>query len=240
MNAPDFIQPFGPVPAASRRTVGRSRTLPSSRAAIGALLVVLSGLGLVTAARQATAQPTTRFAVATRDVPAGQVLQAGDIQMLTMKLAPNVAQRSFTNPDIVVDAVATHSLSAGELIQYSAVQKGGPSLRAMSFPIDAARALNGRLDPDDRLDIIANQDISGKDQTLTVLRNIRLLSISGASLDPGSSSQLVLTVAIANPDDQAILAQAVNNGDMFVVRANDVRSPTSATASTTTPSKKTP
>jgi pilus assembly protein CpaB len=237
MNAPDFMPATKNLPPAARRSVGRSRSLPSGRAAIGALLVVMSGLGLATATRKATAEPSTRFAVATRDVPAGNTLQASDIQLLTMKLAPNVAQRSFTNLSLLVGAVSTNSLSAGELIQYSAVQKGGPELRAMSFPIDAARALNGRLDPDDRLDVVATNNIDGTDKTLTVLRNLRLISVSGASLDPGSSSELVLTVAIANPDDQAVLAEAVNNGNLFVVRANDTRSTTTETA---TPETATP
>jgi Flp pilus assembly protein CpaB len=223
MNAPDFTTTAKHLPPVARRSVGRSRSLPSGRAAIGALLVVMSGLGLATAARQATAEPTTRFAVATRDVPAGDVLRPGDIALLTMKLAPNVAQRSFTDVSLLTDAVATNSLSAGELIQYSAVQKGGPRLRAMSFPIEAARALNGRIEPDDRLDIVSTQDVDGIERTETVLSGIRLISVSGASLDPGSSSELVLTVAFDNDDQQAVLARAINTGRVFVVRANDSR-----------------
>jgi Flp pilus assembly protein CpaB len=194
MNAPDFNSTRNIVPPA-RRSVGRARSLPSGRAAIGALLVVLSGLGLAFAARQATAQPTTRFAVATRDIPLGDVLEADDVRMLVMTLAPDVARRSFTNPVPLVGAVAVSPMSSGELIQYSAVQAGGPSLRAMSFPIE----------------------------TETVLQNLRVISISGASLDPGSSSLLVVTVAIENPAQQARLAQAVNTGQLFVVRANDSR-----------------
>ncbi len=232
MNAPDFnISKRFPENGSSsaRRSVGRSRSLPSGRAAIGALLVVLSGLGLTAAARRASAEPTTKFAVATRDIPAGTQLQAGDIQFLTMELATDVAKRSFTAGTSLVGAVAVNPLSSGELIQYSAVQAGGPSLRSMSFPIEAARAVNGELDPGDRVDIVATTNETDK-RTETVLRNLEVISVSGASLDPGSNSELVITVSIEDPQHQTVLAQAVNTGDLFVVRANDGRTEPQAQA----------
>ncbi len=208
----------------SRREVGRGRALPSSRAAIGALLVVLSGLGLTYAARRATAEPTTRFAVAAREIAPGEVLGLNDMRLVTMQLDPQVAGGAFSDAGVLVGAVTVGPLGSGELIQSSAVQRGGPSLREMSFPIQSSRALNGDIDPGDRIDVVATVGTASSGATTkTVLTGLQVLSVRGDMLDPGEATTIVLTVAITDPAQQVTLAEAVNTAELFVVRANDQR-----------------
>ncbi len=223
MNAPHFrINPVAR-PTSTKHQVGRGRSLPSGRAAIGALLIVLSGLGLTVAAQKATAEPTTRYAIATRDIDPGQLLTSTDIRMVTMRLAPPVARRSFATDVPLIGAVTVSPLSAGELVQSSAVQRGGPSLREMSFPVEAARALNGNIDPGDRIDIVATHDSVDGKRTDTVLSNMQVVSVLGVGSEGTSSSTIVIKVAIAEPAQQVTLAQAVNTAQLFVVRANDAQ-----------------
>jgi Flp pilus assembly protein CpaB len=217
-----------------RRAVGRGTPLPSGRAALGALLVVLSGLGLTYAAQRMTAEPTTRFAVATRDIPAGEVLKPEDVRVQTMRLSPEVARRAFSDDAVLVGAVTVGPLGRGELVQSSVVQRGGPELRAMSFPIESARALNGDLDPGDRIDLVASETgIDGS--TETVLTSLQVISVSGNRLEPGDSSTIVITVGIADPAQQVVLAKAVSGGDVFVVRANDAGNAMNATLTAVSP-----
>jgi Flp pilus assembly protein CpaB len=239
MNAPDFTlgspnraprptagpnqpsnQPSNQPP--NRRAVGRGKSLPSGRAVTGALLIVLSGLGLATAAKRATAEPTTQYVIANRDINPGERLVATDIRVVTMRLAPPVARRSFATKAPLIGAVAIAPLSSGELVQSSAVQAGGPRLREMSFPIDAARALNGDIDPGDRIDIVATLDGQGGKQTDTVLPGMQVISVIGAGSTGGSNSTLVIKVALTDPAQQNVLAQVSNTAQLFVVRANDV------------------
>ncbi len=221
MNAPSLDQ-VGHRLEPPHRAVGRGRTLPSGRAAVGALLVVLSGLGLTEAARRATAEPTTRFVVATREVAPGEVLTANDVRLETMQLSAQVAGRSFSDSGVLVGAVTVGPLGVGELIQSSLVQRGGPALREMSFPVDSARALNGTLDPGDRIDVVATFGSSSSGaKTATVLSGLQVLSVSGDMLDAGEGSTIVVTVAIAEAAQQVVLAEAVNTAELFLVRAND-------------------
>ncbi len=209
-----------------RREVGRGRSLPSSRAAIGSLLVVLSGLGLTYAARRATAEPTTRFAVAAREVAPGEVLRATDVRLEIMQLSDQVAGRAFSDAGVLVGAVTVGPLGRGELIQSSLVQRGGPSLREMSFPVESSRALNGNIDPGDRIDVVATVGTSSSNaNTSTVLSGLQVLSVTGDMLDAGESATIVVTVAITDPAQQVTLAEAVNTAELFLVRANDQLDP---------------
>ena len=209
-----------------RRSVGRGRSLPSSRAAIGALLVVLSGLGFTLAARRATAEPTTRFVVATRQIAPGEILRSGDLRLETMRLSTPVAGRAFSDTSVLVGAVTVGPVGRGELVQSSLVQAGGPSLREMSFPIESARALNGNINAGDRIDIVATTGSASAtstaiERTSTVLSGLQVVSVRGNSLEPGETSTIVITVAIAEQTQQVALADAVNTAELFVVRAND-------------------
>jgi Flp pilus assembly protein CpaB len=231
MNAPDFTLGSPKRSLAPRRQVGRGKSLPSGRAATGALLIVLSGVGLAAAAQKATAEPTTRYAIATRDIDPGELLTSGDIRMVTMKLATPVARRSFASEIPLVGAVTVSPISSGELMQSSAVQRGGPSLREMSFPIDASRALNGSIDSGDRIDIVATSEGAGGKSTVTVLSNMQVISVLGTGLDGESAATIVIKVAIEHPADQVTLAQAANTAQLFVVKANDANVAVTAPAS---------
>jgi Flp pilus assembly protein CpaB len=220
MNAPDvFPSPL----STGRRVAGRS-SRPNGRAALGALLVVLSGVGLYIATVSSTKERMTTYVVAAKDITRGHIVTPADVRTEPMRLGSGVSQRAFPDPSVLVGAVALVPLSAGELIQVSAVQQGGAALRDMSFPIEASRAVAGDISPGDRIDVVATFDRDGATVTETVLRGLDVLAIDGTTLDAASSTPLVIRVGVNDHTQQEVLAHAVNSAKLFVVRANDASS----------------
>jgi pilus assembly protein CpaB len=221
MNAPDaFPSLLNP----NRRVAGRS-TRPSGRAALGALLVVLSGVGLYLATVASTKERVTTYVVAARDITKGQVVTENDVRTEPLRLSELVSQRAFADPSVLVGAIALVPLGEGELVQVSAMQQGGPAMRAMSFPIESARAVAGDISPGDHIDVVATFDREGTTVTETVLRGLEVLAINRGGVDATSSTPLVIRVGIKDAQQQEVLAHALNVGKLFVVRANDAGVP---------------
>jgi SAF domain len=201
-----------------RRSVGRGASLPTGRAAIGGLLVVLAGVGLYLASVRATSTPTANYVVAARDLNEGQILTDSDLATIVGEANSAISSNSFTLTTPLVGAVVLGPISAGELIQGSIVQRGGLSLREMSFPVPRAQALNGSLDSGDRIDVVA---VGSSDQSATILSDVKVTNVSGGGLEVDTSDTLVITVSLSNETDQVALAGALGNGKVYIVRAND-------------------
>jgi hypothetical protein len=205
-------------PKRPRRSVGRGASLPTGRAAIGGLLVVLAGMGLYLASVRATSTPTATYVVAARDLNEGQILTEGDLATVLGEANTAISANSFTAKTPLIGAVVLGPISAGELIQGSIVQRGGLSLREMSFPVPRTQALNGSLDAGDRIDVVS---VGSTDQASTILSDVKVTNVSGGGLEVDTSDTLVITVSFSNETDQVALAGALASGKVFIVRAND-------------------
>jgi flagella basal body P-ring formation protein FlgA len=97
-----------------------ARRLPTGRAVLGGLLVVLAGVGVYAAHEQATMSPDTKWLVATRAIAAGSTITPADLGLATMRLGP-ASPRAFANPADVIGRVALDRVDEGEVLQQSNV-----------------------------------------------------------------------------------------------------------------------
>lgn len=214
--------------APRRRAITRPRTLPGSRAVVGALLVTAAAVGVFAAYLNATAEPGTSYVVALDEVPIGTVLTEDVLRdpnlfgLAPIDLPVETAAGAVTAEQALglAGQVTAAPLAPGDLVVRSGLLDTGETdgTARLSFPIDAARAVGGVLEPGDRIDIVAT--FGGGDDLVTryVVRDVLLANVisSDGGLG-GTGSSLVLTLAL---EGESVLdvAQAVDIADVFVVR----------------------
>ena len=152
-------------------------------------------------------------------------------------------------------AVALAPLVQGDIVDRSSVSPTGSSApeRALSFAVGRERALDGRLQPGDSVDLLATYGTGETARTLVVARRVRLIDLDDAQRGLDSTGKIVVTVALVDPDDVLRVAHASQVATVTLVRSSggsgdsggdsysfpsagpggDSRSPTSAP--TTTP-----
>ena len=203
------------------RTVRPRRGLPGGRAVLGGLLVTVAAVGTFAAYGDATAGPTTSYAVAAADLPAGHRIGPDDVSLRAMDLPSAVADRAFTSPDALAGAVALAPLAEGELVQAGALLPPGAGTEPaaeLSFAVPADRAVNGTLRPGERVDVLATYGTGAAAETVVVVRSALLLGNDEGQEAIGASTR-VLTVALDDPDDVLALTHATRAGEVTVVRA---------------------
>src|SRR5690606_35631452 len=128
------------------------------RAVVGGLLVTVALLGVTQAYAHADRPPATGYAVAARTLPPGTVLDPGAVELVAIDLPPALADRAFRSADVLDGAVTLGPLAAGELVQLSQVLPADVAPAAgvdLSFPVAPERALGGRVQAGERLDLVA-------------------------------------------------------------------------------------
>lgn len=204
-----------PEPPPPDRTIERRVGLPSGRAVVGALLMTVAAVGVFLAYVGADADPRADHVVAARDVPAGSVLTADDLTTARLDLGASVGDASFRDAAALVGQRLLAPLAEGELVQRSAVTgtpQDGPR-NELTFRIAASRALNGDLVAGDLVDLY----VSDQDGTTAVASDVTLLA---APLSAGRG-ELVLRLAIADDDVLVEVIDALNRGDVTVVRTTN-------------------
>lgn len=204
-----------------RRSSAARGILPSGRAVVGGFLVALAALGSYTAATAGQRSLPT-YVVASTTLRVGQRLTAGDLRAEPMRLPAVLADRlAFRSAEVLVGAVVVAPVTAGELMQASDVVRaaGAPGEREISFPVDPARALNGALSPGDRVDVVATFGTSVSATTKVVLRGALVVSLATASSAIAGSGSEVVTLDLASSRAIVALAQAVDSGQIFLVRS---------------------
>lgn len=205
----------------TRRTVRGRRAVPGGRAVVGGLLVAVAAVGTFAAYGNATAGPSTAYAIAAADLPAGARIGPGDVDLRPMDLPGPVAARAFTSAGAVVGAITLAPVAAGELVQAGALipPGGAPAPAAeLSFAVPVDRAVNGALRPGERVDVLATYGTGGAAHTMVVVRGALLLADDEGEEAIGASTR-VLTIALEDPDDVVRVTHAVRAGEVTVVRA---------------------
>ncbi len=197
------------------------RTLPGGRAVVGGFLVALAAVGIFAAYTGATADTRQGYLVSRQDLPIGHRIQSADLATLPMDLPPELRSRATRDPSRLVGTVVIGPLAKGELIQSSdvaRVETEGTIGPQVSFSIDSARALDGRLKVGELVDVVATYDAAGSSQTLVVARGARVVGRSKPTSTLSDGGKEVITLSVPTRADTLAVAHAANAGDVTLVR----------------------
>jgi pilus assembly protein CpaB len=170
--------------------------------------------------------PTHRYVVAAHDVTAGTTLAPGDLATIAMDLPDDVASRAFTDASRVSGRVTTVAIARGELVQGSAVVTGDaadPRFQ-LSLPVERSRALDGLVAPGEKIDVLVTYGSGSDAATFVVVRGAEVLRVdSGRGGAISGSSDVILLIAVASPDDALAVTHASQDGKVTIVRATAAR-----------------
>ena len=249
-----------PTAAAARpRPLGRRRHLPGSRAVVGGLLVTLAALATFVAHRSATAGPTATVVVAARPIAAGDRIASADLRTVAVDLPGGVLDTLFVAPGDLDGAVALTPLDLDQAIARSSVRRGptteaGPS-HDLAFALDRDRALNGRIQPGERVDLVATFGAGADARTEVVVRDVRVVALDApASASVATSAKVTITLAFRSEADVLRAANALEVAKVTLSRGatptadvspdderpvTETSAPSSAPSPTTAPSSTT-
>jgi hypothetical protein len=213
----------------SQHRIRPARGLPGGRAVVGAMLVTAAAITVFMAYLEATAEPTTVYLVADRDIAPGtrfpdraSVLAA--ITSEAISLPPAVAERAIPVEEVadLVGGVVLAPLEHGDLLLRSALvtDDGGRDLQTLSFRIPAVDAVAGTLVAGERVDVLATYGAGEPAYTAYVVRGVPLLRIG--AVDGGSVSvngDLALTIAVGALEDVQALGHAITGASLLVTRS---------------------
>jgi hypothetical protein len=213
------------------RQVRRARGLPGGRAVVGALLITAAAVATFAAYLQSKAEPTTTYLVALEAIEPGTRFETVDelttvLGGITVELTEPLTSRAIPvgEVDDLVGRVLVAPLQRGDLVTRTAlVDDGGVApAQTLSFALPRTAAVAGTLRPGERIDVLATFSGTGVEPyTAYVARGVPLLRITAPDGGPlGSSSDVLLTVAITRLDDVQALGHAINTAEVFVTRSN--------------------
>lgn len=202
------------------RTVRRRRGLPGSRAVVGGLLVAAAAVGLFAAASRNGDDPRRSYVVARHDLAAGARLQAADLAVAPMDLAPALRSRTFESPQPLLGTTLVAPLAAGELVQASAVvdRRGDAASRELTFTLDRGE-MGAAIKLGERADLLATYGTGGDAFTAVVVRQALLVGIDRPRTSAGDNGPATVTVAVDDPNDALALAHAIQLAKITLVRA---------------------
>jgi Flp pilus assembly protein CpaB len=177
-------------------------------------------------------ETTYRVVRAAEDIRAGTVVRSSDLETVAVKVDEDVLAGLLPVDQAAVRDgwVAATSVASGELVSRSDLREPAApqEQRAMSFPIEALRAVGGDLQAGDRVDVIAV--VGGLSSY--VAADLEVIAVaapeSRAALAGGGT--FGITVAV-DPEQALALAEALSVGDVTVLRSTgstavDLPSPT--------------
>lgn len=197
------------------------RGLPSGRAVVGGFLVALAAVGVFAAYTSATAEPVTQYVVAARDVPPGEQLTVGDVDLVAIDLPDEQRQRAYDEVAPLVGATVVEPLVSGELIQEGGLIATGaePGSRTVSFAIDAPRAVNATLKAGERVDVLATFGSGDRACTHLLGSDVAIVAVSestGSLVSQGGG--LTVTIQVPTVESSVAVAHAATAGTITLVR----------------------
>jgi Flp pilus assembly protein CpaB len=198
----------------------RAIGLPSGRAIVGSLLVVIAAAGVLAAHRSASAPPATRVVVVTRDVPAGTVLEAADLGTVAIDLPAGTTAVDADDADRVVGSVARQDLHEMDLLRPSdtgaAAATPEPGAVVVPVQVERTRALDGVVHAGNRVDVLAT-DPDGNGTRL-LARDVLVVAVDGEDDDGlGADEGVGFRLALADTDVAATVVDAAVRSQLTVV-----------------------
>jgi hypothetical protein len=137
-----------------------------------------------------------------------------------MDLPPSLQGRVFDDPAALAGATVIAPLGEGELVQSSAVviKRGDPGNRELSFTVESGR-LSTTLKEGERVDVLATFGTGDAAFTDVVAGSALVVGLEEPRGALGDTGQVVVTVALEDPDAALALAHAISLAKVTVVRA---------------------
>jgi Flp pilus assembly protein CpaB len=220
VSAPGAASEATPLPSRRRRI--------ASRLSAGHLVMIVAGLVgmLLTLGLLRSADERVEVAVAAHDLRAGEVVTPADLRYERVKMDGDLLGTVLGRNDVAAleGAVAVETVRAGELISRTDVRpSAAPSaLRAVSIPIDRARAVDGALVAGDRVDVL----LAAEREVAVVVANAEVLDVrdpSGGGSLASVDEQFTVTLAVDARGSQ-LLAAAITDGDLLLARSTGAES----------------
>lgn len=202
------------------RSVRRRRGLPGSRAVVGALLVAVAAVGMFAASSRSSERPGHSYAVTSHAMAVGARIQDADLEFVAMDLRPGLRANAFESRQVLLGATLVAPLSAGELVQASAVvaRKGDAASRELTFLLERGRVGPG-VKEGERADLVATYGTGTEAFTSVVVRQALIVAIERARSSSGESGAATVTVSIDDPNDSLALAHAIQLAKITLVRS---------------------
>ena len=223
-------------PHADERTIRPRRSLPGGRAVVGAFLVVAAAVGTFGAYLNATATPSTSYLVATRSFQLGHVITEEDlvdggdagVVGLAIDLPERVAAAAYpsdrTSAQQLVGQVVVAPITADDLLlasQFAEVTTAAGGV-VLSFSLPTERALAGRLEAGEIVDLVATFPGAGaaQTQTLVVARGITVVGATTTG-DGINGGRVLVTVDVEDLPTAQAVQHAVDVAQVAVLRGAD-------------------
>lgn len=208
------------------RRLGRRSGPPNGRAVVGGLLVTVAVVATFAAITSARSGPTQTFVVARARLDVGHRIDVDDLRSVTGDLPDEVVDRSFASVDDLVGAVVLAPIGTDDLIAHSQVQLAGDPGDAftptheLSFAVDRANALDGRIQRGELLDVVAVFGSGADAYTKVVARRVRVLAADDSSDGRiGIDDTITVTVALDHETEVLATTHALATAKVTLVRA---------------------
>jgi len=206
-----------------QRTTRRRPALPNGRALIGGFLVAVAMVLAFTLASASNHGPRGHMVVARRPIPVGRRIDDEDLRLEPVDVAEPVAGQLFDEIHQVAGSIALAPLAPDDVVNRSTVVTeggDGPVGREFSFPVDRERALNGRLQPGEWVDVLVTYGTGDSARTLVVAPGVRLIDITEVGKATlGSTGKIVVTLLLTDGDQLVGTAHASEVGAVTLVRS---------------------
>ncbi len=197
----------------------RVRGLPSGRAVIGSVLVMLAAAGVLAAHRSASAPPSTRYVVVTEDVPAGTVLSASDLGTVAVDLPAGTRAVPADEADGVIGSVVVHDLGEMDLLRPDDVGDADatpvPGSVIVPVEIERARALEGVVHAGSRVDLLAT-DPEGAG-TSVLAADVLVVAVDEGDDGLGATDGTAVRLALADADAATSVVDASVRSQLTLV-----------------------
>jgi len=209
--------------AATAPTTGRRR----GRVSRGHVVMAVAGIvGVVVSfAVLREREGETAVLVAAHEIRAGERISADDFRTTRVTATPGVLATVAQAADRrrLAGRIAGTTIAEGELVTTRTLRRRAAphGLRAMSIPIDPSRAVGGRLDAGDRVDVL----FAGQQAVSIIVADAPVLAVDarGRGGIGESSSPFTVTIAVT-PHQSQLVAAAVADGEISLARTTGAAS----------------
>ena len=207
-------------PRDGERRPRHPRRWPSGRSALGAVLIVMAGAGVLAAHRAASTPPGHRWIVAARDVPAGAVLSADDLGTVAAELPDGLPAVPANDARTLLGSVALVPLERMTMLRPADL--GDPDTTAadgtveVPIQIDRSRDLGDSIHVGSRVDVLSTDaDLDG---TTALARNVPVLDVTDAEdLGIGGGDAVRYRLALPDADTAAAVVDASVRSQLTLV-----------------------